>query len=88
MANADFDDLSPHLAVDITAMTADGRPSSFGLALEARHIHSDFLGRLGCGCDCCCSDCFRSAFRSIAAVSVHPRGFGSVRLHCDSKQVR
>jgi hypothetical protein len=59
---ADFDDLSPHLAVDITDMTADGRPSSFVLALEARHIHSNFLGRLGSGCDCCCSDCFRSAF--------------------------
>jgi hypothetical protein len=33
MANADFDDLSPHLAVDITAMIADGRPSSFGLGI-------------------------------------------------------
>jgi hypothetical protein len=27
--HADFDDLSPDLAVDITDMTADGRPSSF-----------------------------------------------------------
>jgi hypothetical protein len=33
--HADFDDLSPHLAVDITDMTADGRPSSFDFGIGA-----------------------------------------------------